>query len=154
MILFRYHIKSLTKMKLKASPPINYHLLEIQPLTLNAYHYHWYMTNSIKRFSLQSWTKIIAHIKYKAIDSVLPHVLKILTPPLSPIQCCLWFGRLLSPYRNIVWGGGGSEHHVLKTANTHIYLALNRSLRMCDFSLRVPRIFVQDCLNYSFQYIN
>ena len=23
------------------------------------------------------------------------------------LQCCLWFGRLLSPYRNIVWGEGG-----------------------------------------------
>ena len=48
MLLFRYHVKSLTIwVKLKASQPINYHLLEIQPLILNAYHYHMHMKNSI-----------------------------------------------------------------------------------------------------------
>ena len=47
------------------------------------YHHRQYLL-VFNLYKLQSWTKIIAHIKYKAIDSVLPHVLKILNPTPSP----------------------------------------------------------------------
>ena len=66
---------------------------------------------------LQSWTKIIAHLKYEDIDSLFPHVLKILH--------MIWANANSLPQHCV--GGRGSKHHALKTAKAYMCVALNTS---------------------------
>ena len=68
----------------------------------------------------------MAHLKYKAIDTVFPQVLKILTPP-SPhtMLYMIWAIAKYLPQHCV--GGRGSEHHVLKTVIAYLCVALNRT---------------------------
>ena len=75
---------------------------------------------------LQSWTKIIVHLKYEDIDSLFRQVLKILTTSSPHSMLHMIWANAKSLSQHCV-GGGGSKHHALITAKAYMCVALNTS---------------------------